>query len=318
MSLPVVTAENYYSPEMNMAYMGSTQFKAFEKCEAAALAELKGEYHPPSSTALLVGGYIDAWFSGELPLYQAQHPEIFKRDGTLKAEYDQMRYLKNKDTYVFSGKRADQVLQLIAEDYKLKTGQIPNTGYVIPSMVFDIKSLFDVILEALDRTLIHAGRMFYLWDDFGALRLSEVIVPKEVPVIGENSLATGFEYVRSIDGETYNKVKLVRDNETTGKRDVYIAQDSNNMALWGILQYHESVDDSLNAAQIKDRAMKMLELRNRPEQSLTLSALAIPGLRAGQVIFADLPGIDVRRTFLVEEVTQDIVEETMSLKVKVV
>lgn len=60
-------------------------------------------------------------------------------------------------------------------------------------MVFDIKSLFDVILEALDRTLIHAGRMFYLWDDFGALRLSEVIVPKEVPVIGENSLATGFE-----------------------------------------------------------------------------------------------------------------------------
>lgn len=87
MALPVVTPENYYSPEMNMAYMGSTQFKAFERCEAAALAELKGEYRPPSSVALLVGGYIDAWFSGELPLYQAQHPEIFKRDGTLKAEY---------------------------------------------------------------------------------------------------------------------------------------------------------------------------------------------------------------------------------------
>lgn len=87
MALPVVTPENYYSPEMNMAYMGSTQFKAFERCEAAALAELKGEYRPPSSAALLVGGYIDAWFSGELPLYQAQHPEIFKRDGTLKAEY---------------------------------------------------------------------------------------------------------------------------------------------------------------------------------------------------------------------------------------
>lgn len=81
MDLPVVTPENYYSPEMNMAYMGSTQFKAFEKCEAAALAELRGEYTPPTSQAFLVGGYIDAWFSGELPLYQAQHPEIFKRDG---------------------------------------------------------------------------------------------------------------------------------------------------------------------------------------------------------------------------------------------
>lgn len=99
MSLPVVTAENYYSPEMNMAYMGSTQFKAFEKCEAAALAELKGEYHPPSSTALLVGGYIDAWFSGELPLYQAQHPEIFKRDGTLKAEYLRAKKFENNTAF---------------------------------------------------------------------------------------------------------------------------------------------------------------------------------------------------------------------------
>ena len=32
MGLPVVTRENYYDPEINMAYMGSTQFKAFNKC----------------------------------------------------------------------------------------------------------------------------------------------------------------------------------------------------------------------------------------------------------------------------------------------
>jgi len=232
--------------------------------------------------------------------------------------YDQLRYLKNKDTYVFTGVRADQVIKLISEDYKLKLGTLPNTGYVIPSMVFDIKSLFDIILEALDRTLINGGRMFYLWDNFGALSLSEVVLPKEVPVIGENSLATGFRYSTSIDGETYNKIKLVRDNETTGKRDVYVVQDSNNMAIWGILQYHESVDENLNAAQIKDKAEKMLELYNRPTQSLTLSALDLPDLRAGQIIYVDLPGIKVRQTFLVEEISHDIVEETMSLKVKVV
>ena len=143
-------------------------------------------------------------------------------------------------------------------------------------------------------------------------------MPDELPVIGENSLATGYEYTRSIDGETYNKVKLVRDNKETGKRDVYLVQDSNNMALWGVLQYHESVDENLNAAQIRDKAEKLLELRNRPEQSLTLSALALPGLRAGQVIVADLPAIGVCRTYLVEEAVQDILGETMSLKVKVV
>lgn len=85
--LPQVTSLNYYDPDIQMAYMGSTQFKAFQKCEAAALAELKGEYSSGTSTALLVGGYIDAHFAGEMDDYRAKHPEIFKRDGTLKAEY---------------------------------------------------------------------------------------------------------------------------------------------------------------------------------------------------------------------------------------
>lgn len=85
--LPEVTAENYFTPEMNMAYMSASQYKDFEKCEAAAMAELRGEYVPASSSALLVGGFIDAYFSGESALFQAQHPEIFKRDGQLKAEY---------------------------------------------------------------------------------------------------------------------------------------------------------------------------------------------------------------------------------------
>lgn len=85
--LPIVTNENYFSTECNMAYMGSSQFKAFQKCEAAALAEAKGEYVRPVTQALLVGSYIDAYFSGEMPIFTAHHPEIFKRDGSLKSEY---------------------------------------------------------------------------------------------------------------------------------------------------------------------------------------------------------------------------------------
>ena len=110
----------------NMAYMGSTQFKAFEKCEAAALAELKGEYHPPSSTALLVGGYIDAWFSGELPLYQAQHPEIFKRDGTLKAEY-------LRATEVVVRMQSDELYMLLMSGRKqvIRTGEIAGVPFKI-------------------------------------------------------------------------------------------------------------------------------------------------------------------------------------------
>ena len=84
-----VTQENYYAPELQMEYMGSTQYKAFQKCEAAALAELQGAYVKPTTPALLVGGYVDAYFSGEMEEFMIQHPEIRKRDGTLKADFVQ-------------------------------------------------------------------------------------------------------------------------------------------------------------------------------------------------------------------------------------
>lgn len=85
----ILTAENYFSKEAQTEYMGSSQFKAFDKCEAAALAELNGEYVPEKTSALLVGSYVDAYFSGELDRFKGQNPEIFKRDGNLKSEYVQ-------------------------------------------------------------------------------------------------------------------------------------------------------------------------------------------------------------------------------------
>ena len=83
----IVTAENYYSREANREYMSASQFKAFLDCEARAMAELAGEWQPEPTQAMLVGGYVDAYFSNESGLFRAEHPEIFKRDSTLKAEY---------------------------------------------------------------------------------------------------------------------------------------------------------------------------------------------------------------------------------------
>lgn len=84
-----LTNENYYTQEANREYMSCSQFKAFYKCEAAALAEIAEEYTRPESTALLVGSYVDSYFEGTLDGFKAAHPAIFKKDGTLKAEYTQ-------------------------------------------------------------------------------------------------------------------------------------------------------------------------------------------------------------------------------------
>ena len=137
MLLPMVTAENYFSREMNMAYMGATQFKAFDRCEAAALAELRGEYVPAASTALLIGSYVDAYFSGELPVFQAQHPEIFKRDGSLKAEF-----VHAQD--VIARMEADELYMLLLSGKKqvILTGEIAGVPFKVK-----IDSLLDAAPE---------------------------------------------------------------------------------------------------------------------------------------------------------------------------
>lgn len=83
----ILTAENYYSSEANWAYFSTSQVKTFADCPARAMAELRGDYVRPETTALLVGSYVDAYFEGTLGEFVRNHPELFKRDGTLKAEY---------------------------------------------------------------------------------------------------------------------------------------------------------------------------------------------------------------------------------------
>lgn len=87
MALPKVTKENYFSQEIQMAYLSASQFKAFDRCEAAALAQLRGEFPQKETTALLVGSYVDAVFAQEIDAFRQSHPGVFKRDGTLKADF---------------------------------------------------------------------------------------------------------------------------------------------------------------------------------------------------------------------------------------
>ena len=102
----ILTAENYFSPEASHKYLSVSQYKDFigtigrPACEAEAMAKLDGYWGDKTTTALLVGSYVDAHFEGTLPLFQAQHPDIFTKQGALKAEY----------------RRADEIINRIERD----------------------------------------------------------------------------------------------------------------------------------------------------------------------------------------------------------
>lgn len=92
----MITNENYFSAENNKKYMSVSQFKSFMKCEAAALAELNGEYEREITTSLLVGSYVDAHFEKTLDIFKAKNPQIFTKNGTLKSEYKHAEYIINR------------------------------------------------------------------------------------------------------------------------------------------------------------------------------------------------------------------------------
>lgn len=121
-----LTRENYFSQEAQMAYMGSSQFKDFLSCEAAALAKIQGRYKPPASRSMLVGSYVDAWYSGELPDFTERHPDMFKKDLSLKADFLAANAIIDR-------MQADQLYSLLMSGEKqvIRTGKIAGVPFKI-------------------------------------------------------------------------------------------------------------------------------------------------------------------------------------------
>lgn len=86
---------NYHSPKANLSYVDCSTYKNFigtpglKSCECRALAIAKGEYERPKTDALMVGSYVDAYFDGSLDEFKAENPQIFTKNGELKANFKQ-------------------------------------------------------------------------------------------------------------------------------------------------------------------------------------------------------------------------------------
>lgn len=215
--------------------------------------------------------------------------------------YDQLRYLKNKETYVYANKTATQLIKMIASDFALNVGSLENTAWKIPSRVEDNKTLFDIIQTALDLTLQNKKKLYILYDDFGKLTLKNVTSMK-LPVLIDEETGENYDYTSSIDGETYNKIKLSYTNEEAGKREIYIAQDSANINRWGLLQYFESIDENVNG---KAKADALLALYNKRARNLSVSgAFGDVRVRAGCTVPVklNLGDIKIQNFMLVEKV----------------
>ncbi len=239
--------------------------------------------------------------------------------------YDQLRYLKAKASYTFIAQSVEDIIRQIASDFGLKVGKLANTEYKIPSLIKENEGCIDTIFDALEILTVKTGKFYIFYDDYGELTLTEVKDHIWNKIVGDKSLLNDYSYKRSIDSDTYNRIKLARPNKETGKADVYVYEDSDTIGQWGLLQYYEVFDEGANSAQLEEMCKSYLQYYNKVWQTLELKKIiGYPEIRAGWVIPVRIADIDIDlvegkpRFFLAEKVTHKIKgnSHTMDIEIK--
>lgn len=216
--------------------------------------------------------------------------------------YDQLRYLKNKETYEYENKTATEIIKMIADDFRLQVGDLEDTAYKIEEQEEDNQTLWDIILNALDITLENKKKLYVLYDDFGKLTLKDIESMRVNLLIDEVS-GENYNLSSSIDNTTYNKIKIIYDNQETGERERYEVLDSTNINRWGLLQYYDVIHQKINGRAMVDA---LIELYNKKETNLTLTNIfGDVRVRAGTSVLAqlDLGDIKLQHWMLVERAT---------------
>lgn len=258
---------------------------------------------------------------------------VFKKSHTEEPDkvkvtcYDQLRYLKNKDSRVFENVTSHQIFEQLCKDFVLNYNIVDKSSHICAPRSEDATSLYDMIKHGLDDTLINTGKWYFIRDNFGTLEHLDVRSCIRTQVLGDKSLVTGFTYETSIDSDVYNQIKLYRDNQSTGKRDVFIVNDTVNggekIRRWGILQLYEKIDEKYNVAQIEARALEMLKFYCDTRKTLSLKCLGVKEFFAGCIFKCDISQLEdtaLNTYLLVTECSHKISNEshTMDIKTEVV
>jgi len=254
---------------------------------------------------IVEGNAVTVLVDGANIFYGFVFTRQMSKDGMMSyTVYDQLRYLKNKETLIYKKKTADEVIKIIAERFGLQYGALAATSYR-KSAVEDNTTLFDIIQNILDETLMVKNKVYVLYDKAGKLRLTDISDMKVDACLIDEETGEDYTYRTTIDDGVYNQIKLIYENKKKGTYDLYMAKNSKNINRWGVLQYVDKID---NPDIGKLKATALLKLYNHKQRTLTVSGIiGNKRVRAGSLVpvILDLRDIKVANYMLVEKVTHN-------------
>jgi hypothetical protein len=223
--------------------------------------------------------------------------------------------VNKKTKQTTGGKTAGQVVEEVCERCLrympwLKDPSAPkvpydivDTKYVLnQEKIWIAQKGLDIINYALVYTAYNDetdGHPYYiLYSDGGTLYLkrSEDVYPSilkddERVTLGVNALMGDYTLEYSITEDTANTIVFSQPNEKSKKAEYYVAYDLMNIAKWGTLMRHESIDAGIVPELIKKRARQWLLWLNHERKKCQFNALGIDGLRGGSMIVLAIPNV---------------------------
>ena len=252
--------------------------------------------------------------------------KIFKvsMDESRKIEvkaYDQLRYGKAKDIITVNAGQDNiaTLTDMMCSSLNLKAGSHAAVSYNAQSDMIKYQDTWlDILYDMISETLTNTGEWYRLADVYGEVKIENLRDLQLPLVIGDNSLATGYSWEKSIDDEFYNIIKISWMDEASGRAQTYQEYDQNSVNQYGNLLYYEHADtkNSQDAEKLKDKAKKLLQLYNYEKEAIKLNCIGDHSVRAGCSIYGSVADIALNRRVIVNSVTHKYLHtHTMELEV---
>ncbi len=235
--------------------------------------------------------------------------------------YDQLRYFKGSNSIMRpAGTTLTNWVNTVALDCgsRIRLGTIESTEVKLGKYLFDNKTRLDMIYQSIEDNLVANGYWYVLRDEFGALCLRDTYNLRLPIILGDASLASGYDYEQSIDDDTYNYVKVAKDDSKKGVRNVYVSQDSKNISKWGKLMLYDKVSADLNDAQLASRANRLLSVKNRETQTLSVECMGDNRIFAGNSVRVVIKNAGLDLWAVVDRCTHEFKKNSHTMKLDLI
>ncbi|WP_250278892.1 XkdQ/YqbQ family protein [[Clostridium] colinum] len=227
--------------------------------------------------------------------------------------YNSIRYFMTRDTYIYKNKTASQILKMICSDFGLKTGNIEETGYIIPYRIEENQSILDIIYTALDLTKNFNNKRYILFDDFGKISLKSYENMKLPILIDCDKSIISYCSTTSIDKNVYNSVKVSVKNRKTKVISTYLMENNENKKKWGTLRKFERLPNDFNMVQAKNYAKNVLDSYNKINEKIEIICFGDKTVSSGNLINVCIN--KKIKTMIVEECTHTIKNDEHTMKI---